>query len=429
MKAKAHKLFLKSPSFIQNIALSLYGLNARYIRYGGNYKIHYKNVSSHLKYSQNELDVYIKSSLQKTLKEAVLNVPYYRELFKKEKILLEHIKSIEDLSSIPVLEKDELRRAPENLVNSNYDIDKLLVVHTTGTTGTPLNIYCDYETRRRNYAFYNRFLNSAGIATCGKKATFGGRIIVPPEQTKPPFWRYSYFQKNLLFSSYHLNDENIPSYIEKLKKYKPDIVDSYPSSLYSIVKYAISHNIDLSGVAKGITTSAETLFADQRQLIEAAFNVPVYDQYGAVEMCVFIGQCSKGRYHIHSDYGITEFLHKDGSKAKPGEEAEIVCTGFINPVMPLIRYRIGDRGIYTDRPCECGSLFPVLEKILGRIDDVIITPDGRHVGRLSPVLKGFPVKEVQYIQRVKDVVEVYLVKDEQYYDSTEKELLNALRLR
>lgn len=429
MKSILEDAILKGPVFLQNIALSIYGLKSQYIRYGGNYTKYYKTASSHLKYTQTELNAYIESTLIKTINDAVENAPYYGELFQRENIPSNTIKTIEDLKKIPVLEKDEVRKAPQNFINKTFNTNRLLVIHTTGTTGTPLKVYSNAETRQRNYAFYNRFLNQAGIAFKRKRATFGGRIIVPSRQTLPPFWRYSYFQKNLLFSSYHLTDENIPFYIQQLTKFKPDYIDTYPSSLFCIAQYAKSHNINLRGITKGITTSAETLFPEQRHVIEAVFGVPIFDQYGAAEMCVFVGQCVEGKYHIHTDYGVIELLREDGSEAKPGEEAEIVCTSFINPVMPLIRYRIGDRGVFSDRPCKCGSIFPVMEKILGRIDDIIITPDGKKIGRLSPVMKGFPVKEIQFVQEVQSEVDIFIVKAPGYDDDTEVELISQLRNR
>ena len=429
MKTILENVVFKNPVFLQNVALSIYGLKSQYIRYGGNYTNYYSMVSSHLRCTQTELNAYIESALVKTINDAVENVPNYRALFQRENIPSNAIKSIKDLKKIPILEKDEIRKAPQNFINKKFNANRLLVVHTTGSTGTPLKIYCNTETRQRNYAFYNRFLNQVGIAFKRRRATFGGRIIVPSKQKKPPFWRYSYFQKNLLFSSYHLTDENIPFYIQQLTKFKPDYIDTYPSSLFCIAQYAKSHNINLRGITKEITTSAETLFPEQRHVIEAVFGVPIYDQYGAAEMCVFVGQCKEGNYHIHTDYGVIEFLREDGSKAKAGEESEIICTSFINPVMPLIRYRIGDRGIFSDSPCRCGSIFPVMEKILGRIDDVIITPDGKKIGRLSPVMKGFPVKEIQFVQKVQSEVDVFIVKAPGYDDNTEIELINQLRNR
>lgn len=429
MKSLFENIFLKAPVFLQNAALALYGLKIRHIRYGGDYKKIFDQIKDQRQSVYSDIKDNINIALRKTIKDAVQNVPYYIELFKKEGLVYDDIKRVEDLKKIPLLEKNPLRKDPLTFVNKKYDKKKLLCLHTTGTTGTPLNIFCNNSVRQCNYAFYDYFLVENNIKFMGKRATFGGRIIVPPRQKKPPFWRYSYFQKNMLFSSYHLTEKNIPYYIKKLERFRPDYIDSYPSSLYTIANYAQKYNIDLKNITNGITTSAETLLPDQRETIETVFGIPVSDQYGAAEMCIFVAQCKEGNYHIHSDYAAVEFLREDGTQAAVGEESEIVCTGLINPVMPLIRYRIGDRGILSNKKCKCGNPFPVMEKILGRMDDVIITPDGRKVGRLSPVLKGFPVKEVQYIQKSKDSVDVVIVKDNGYTNKTDKDVINELAKR
>jgi phenylacetate-CoA ligase len=422
-------LYFKSPTLIQNIALSAYGYKIDRIRHGGKYSDFIRNVCRQYTFDRNELGNYVNSQFVAIVKNAAIDVPYYKELFRKYGITVRDINSVDDIKKIPLLEKEVLRSDPARVVSTKYDKKDLVQIHTTGTTGTPLNIFCNRQVRQLNYAYYDRFLSMNGIKYQGKRATFGGRIIVHQEQAKPPFWRYSAFQKNLLFSSYHLKDANIPAYIEKMIDFRPDFIDSYPSSLYSIALYARRHNIDLRQVTNGITTSAETLLPGQREIIESVFGVPVRDQYGAAEMCVFFGQCKEGNYHVHSDYGVTEFLGDDGTPAPAGEEAEIVCTGLINPVMPLIRYRIGDRAVLSDKTCKCGSIFPVVETVLGRIDDVIITPDGKQVGRLSPVFKGLPVKEVQYVQRDRNSVLVQVVKAEGYKMETEKQTIQELRKR
>ncbi len=429
MKSLSESLYLRSPRLVQNLALTLYGIRLDLIRHGGNYRKYFATVSNQFNYDHEKLTNHINTLIRKTVADAGAHVPYYRALFDSKKIHFRDIQTVKDLEKIPLLEKKAVRESPSSFVDERYNGKNLLCVHTTGTTGTPLNIYCDQDVRQMNYAFYDRFLSKNGIDCRGTRATFGGRIIVSSGQKKPPFWRYSYFQKNELFSSYHLTDFNIPAYIEQLSKYRPDVIDAYPSSLYTIAKFADNQHISLKGITRGITTSAETLFPECREVIERVFGVPIVDQYGAAEMCVFAGQCREGNYHIHSDYGLLEFLREDGSNAKPGEDAELVCTGFINPVMPLIRYRIGDRGVLSEKRCTCGSIFPVLEKIIGRTDDTIQTPDGRRVGRLSPVLKGFPVKEAQYIQKKKESLTILIVKDAGYTEETEAAIRTELKKR
>jgi len=221
----------------------------------------------------------------------------------------------------------------------------------------------------------------------------------------------------------------MPAYIEKLRNYSPDYIDAYPSSLYILADYAVRNGFDLKGITKGITTSAETVFSEQREVIETSFGVPVADQYGAAEMCIFVGQCPEGAYHLHTDFGVVELINDDGIPAEDGEPGEVVCTGFINQVMPLIRYRIGDRAVFSNKTCACASPFRVLETLLGRIDDMILTPDGRRVGRLSPVLKGFPIKEAQYVQRDIHSLTVNVVRDTGYAQETSHHVVSELRKR
>jgi phenylacetate-CoA ligase len=427
MKSIGEKILLKSPVMLQNIILSLYGLRVLNVRYAGNYNKYKQQYTRRLKYSRKEVSAYQNQELASILKYSVMNIPYYKDVFSKNNFDVTHVKTVEDLKCLPLLEKDTLRKIPQQFVNESQK--KVLTLHTTGTTGTPLRIYCNNYDRQRNYAYFDRWLESLGIGASGKRATIGGRIIVPQKQDKPPFWRYSYFQKNMLYSSYHLTDENMGSYIDALRKYSPGYIDTYPSSIYSIAEFAMRNGINLKGITNYIVTSAETLFSYMRSTIESAFEAKIYDQYGAAEMCVFVGQCKNGRYHIHDDYGIVEFIADNGAPAKPGEEAEIVCTGFVNKTMPLIRYRIGDRGVLSDEKCECGLPFPVMEKIIGRMDDVIITPDGKKVGRLSPVLKGFPIKEAQYVQEDINVLKVLIVKGETYSEKTQKDVEQELRKR
>ncbi|MDD5674486.1 MAG: hypothetical protein PHC61_09995, partial [Chitinivibrionales bacterium] len=407
---KFQDIYYHLPVFLQNTFLSLYGYQVNKNRYAGNYSRFKKEADARLSWRREALEEYQFQKLKSTLKDAIDNVAYYKKSYKDCGISINDIKTISDFRNLPLLEKEPLRKAPSEFISKKYDPKTLQVIHTTGSTGTPLNIFCTPEVRQNNYAFYDRFLEIAGLFTHGKRATLGGRIIVAADQNHPPFWRNSSLQKNMLFSSYHLTEKNIPFYIEALRKYKPDLIDSYPSSLFVIADFAKRNGMDLKNITKGITTSAETLFPEQREIISEMFGVPVFDQYGAAEMCVFAGQCQQGNYHIHSDYGIVEFLKSDGAYGLPGEECELVCTSFINPVMPLIRYRIGDIGVLSAQECSCGLPFPVLEKIVGRIDDSIVTPDGRIIGRLSPVLKGFPIKEAQYVQNTRDSIEVRIVK-------------------
>jgi phenylacetate-CoA ligase len=429
MNINFEDLYLKSPLFIQNLAVQISGFKVNHSQKSGRYKSFLKEISGNLLMSKEKMVDYQTEKLKQIINLSFNQVPYYQDLFKKHGISSADIKTLEDLKKIPLLEKETLRKNPDLLLNQQYRRRSLMRLHTSGTTGTPLTIFCDQRTRQLNYAFFDRFLQLVGVDPHGNRATLGGRTIVSPHQQKPPFWRYVYFQNNLLLSAYHLTEENLDSYLKKLCQYKPAYIDAYPTSLYVLAEYAFNNNIKLTGITKAIITSAEMLQQFHREMIEKVFEAPIYDQYGCAEMCVFVAQCPSGNYHIHSDFGILEFLNSSGDPAAPGEVAEIVCTSLINPVMPLIRYRIGDLGILSDKKCGCSLSFPILEELSGRIDDMIYTPDGKKISRLGRVIYDFPIKEIQYIQKEIASVQVLIVKDTSFNENDEQRLIKELRKR
>lgn len=426
---KINILYDYSPIIMQNIMISLYGIYINHTRYKGQYEKYLQYYTKNMQKYPRDIDEYQNINLQNILKKAYQEVPYYGKLFDQYGIDISQIKTKADLRVIPYLEKSKIRENSNELISNKFNINKLYKISTTGTTGTPLGIFFDARVRQKNYAFYDRWIRSIGIDPRSKKATFGGRLVVPIEQKASPFWRTSAFQRNTYFSSYHFLPENMNVIVEKIKNLRPDYIDAYPSSIYAVAHHILKNNIDMSDVTTAIITSAETLFDNMREVIEEAFSGPVYDQYGSAEMCVFMAQCSHGKYHVHDDYSIIEFINEHGKPAKVGEPAEVVCTGLINDVMPLIRYRIGDMVILSKDLCSCGLPFQMVSKIIGRTDDIIITPEGRKVGRLSPVLKNHPVKEVQYIQKNINELKVLIVPDDGYEHGTEKTIEKELKKR
>lgn len=432
MNSRIEKLYLRCPAIVQNALISILGCREKFRRYSGIYQEHYRSILENQEKNCQQMERCQAEQLRKMIYTASSEVPYYKDLFSQIKLPPQDKFQLSDMERIPLLNKETLRNRSNDFIKSGVNRKKLIALHTTGTTGTPLKIFCTVEVRQKNYAFFSRFLNSVGIDPYGSRATMGSRLVVRAEQTKPPFWRYSLFQKSLFLSSYHLSDCNIESYIEVLKKMKPSYIDAFPSSVYAIGSYASRNNISLHGLTRAIVTSSESLHYYQRKTIEETFGVPVYDQYGSVEMCVFIAQCRSGQYHLYSDYSYVEFLNESGKRAGPGEEAEVICTGFINDTMPLIRYNIRDRVLLPsdrNKQCDCGSNFPVIKKVLGRTDDVVKTPDGRSIGRLSGVFRGYPVREAQFRQYKPDEIELLIVKDSKYNRDIEKSILMEVHRR
>lgn len=402
------KIYARAPTFIQNIAVSAKGLLLMNIRKKGEYHEFKKAVHSRRTWSAEKYKQYQLAQCKTLLKYAKHNVPYYQKILAD--INLSTISSLADFYRIPILYRNKLKEHSDDFVSNDGNLKALLSLHTTGTTGSPLTVQANASARQKNYAFFDAYLESLDLNPNSKHIILGGRIIVPQKVTEPPFWRYSYFQKSLLMSSYHLLDVHMDAYIDKIESFSPEYIESYPSSIYTLCKYILKKGRRLN--CKAVITSAETLFPEQREVIERALNTTVYDQYGCAEMSFFVAQCRMGSYHVRSDYGILELVDGEGNPVIKGQPGHVVSTGFINKAMPLIRYSIGDMATFSeDDTCKCGLATPILKEIQGRKDDMLITSNGNSIGRMSPVLKGFSVLESQYIQYKPGEVNLLIVPD------------------
>lgn len=421
-------LYFTSPVFIQNIATSIYGYHLHHTRYGNDSEKILLELLESQCYSFQKIRELQESKLKNLIMHAYNNIPYYKELFNGHNLRPEDIKYIEDLSKIPLLEKDTIRRNAEKLIYRNKKY-KILKLNTSGTSGSPLVILCDVESRKHHYVFLSRFREWFGVKTGMRRASFFGRIVVSPLQKKPPFWRFDKTENNFLFSSYHMSEDNLRHYCKKLMEIKPIEICGYPSSLFAISKF-LEKNKHYIINPSFIMTTAETLLDYQREMIENAFSCKVRDQYGCTEMAIFVSQCEEGSYHVHPEYGVIEVIDADGNVVEAGKEGEVVCTSFINRTMPLIRYRLGDLVIVRNEGCRCGRNFPVLEKIIGRVDDILTTPEGRPLGRLDPIFKsGKGIFETQIVQTSINTLQFNIVKDESFGENEKKDLLYEIKKR
>jgi phenylacetate-CoA ligase len=129
-----------------------------------------------------------------------------------------------------------------------------------------------------------------------------------------------------------------------------------------------------------------------------------------VENVLFASECEQGRLHVSPDVAVVEILHPDGSPCLPGEAGEVVTTGLMRTYQPLIRFRLGDMAMWDAESCPCGRQMPVIKEVIGRIEDVVIGPDGRQMVRFHGIFVNQPhVREGQIIQESLDLIRVNVV--------------------
>ena len=272
--------------------------------------------------------------------------------------------------------------------------------HTSGTSGKPLDMWWSRKTVQMFYALSEaRWRSWYSVSRKDPFAVFGGQLVTPIGSRKPPFWVWNAALKQLYFSSYHLAPDLVPHYLDALKRYNVKYIFGYSSSLYSVAEEVLRRQeTDLR--MKVAITNAEHLLPHHRQAIAEAFQCPVRETYGMAEIVTSASECEHGRLHLWPELGCVEIL-EDNRQVSNGTVGDLVCTSLLNTDMPLIRYRVGDRGALGPAvaPCTCGRTLPVLATLEGRSDDMLYTSDGRRIGRLDPVFKAqLPIREAQIVQ-------------------------------
>ena len=367
------------------------------------------------------------------LQEAFNYVPYYKKYFNDLNITLEDIKSapFKVLSKLPLLSKIDRRNFAGEILNTNPNRSLIEIGYTSGTSGTPTENFLDQESIDKSFALWSRFHETIGIKKPVRSVRFSGRLVVHPNQKGKRFWVYNYFDKQLLMSTYHLTDENMKHYIEKLNLFKPQFLDGYPSAFYILASYAIKNNLKIKCTPIAIATTAETLYDYQREAIEKVFNCRVYNQYASSEGSPFITECKSGSLHINLDSGIFEFLNAKNEKAQSGEIARMVVTSFRNLKTPLIRYDILDSILVGNNiKCNCGSEMPIIEKIIGREDDLLWTVQKGYIGRMDTAYKGLEgIIQSQIIQINPTDFEIKNIVDQSYTIEIEEKFIKNLKDR
>jgi phenylacetate-CoA ligase len=423
------RLYHHAPYPIRMAAASLRGYRLRKWRYGPETDRLVSEALERESWSWRQWEAWQQERLAYILRRAATQVPYYRSLLAGIENRAEE-NTWDQLENWPILPKEPLRENPYAFLADGCDPLKMSNEHTSGTSGKPLNLWRSRTTDLEWYALFEarvRIWN--GINRNDPWAIVGGQLVAPFHQTQPPFWVWNAGLQQLYMSAYHLSPQNVPAYLIALDRHKVVSILGYASSLYTLAQIATEKNLPVPP-QKVIISNAEPLFEYQRQFISKVFQCRVVDTYGMSEITAAASECQYGQMHLWPEVGIVEVFEEDEDKpVNPGEMGRLIQTGLLNSDMPLIRYEVGDRGTppMNNYECACGRQLPVINQIEGRLDDVVITRDGRRIGRLDPVFKAdFPIREAQIIQENLDIIRVNIVPAPGYSDETERLIVRNL---
>ncbi|MEW6216644.1 MAG: hypothetical protein AB1543_03080, partial [Candidatus Bipolaricaulota bacterium] len=319
--------------------------------------------------------------LRGVLVMAIRHVPWYRDTYQAHGLPEEQLArfTLADLPCLPTVGKQDIRPDPRRFVSERAG--RLHAYATSGSTGTPLTVYMNSTTQRQWQALYEaRCRNWAGVNRHMKRAMIGGRQVVPHSEPTPPFGRRNLAEGQLYLSAFHISRATCADYVRELAAFQPEYLVGYASAWFFLARFSREEGLEPPKV-RAILTSSEKLEPCMRQEIQEAFEAQAFDAYSGVEACCLASECEEHSLHVSPDAGIVEILDPDGDPVGPGQQGELVATGLVNLGQPLIRYRTGDLARWSQSVCPCGRGMPVLGDIVGRLEEVVVGPDGRETVR------------------------------------------------
>lgn len=363
------------------------------------------------------------SKLIKVLGTTFANIEYYKELRSLDLKRLTHL----EFQRIPIMTKDLIRENTKSLINRHYKkMSEVYKNYSGGSTGEPLEIHQTKDQTNNGMAcyLYSMFLNKVNIYESSVDL-WGALRDMHKDHTSFSF--KSFIKNNDVLNTFVLSDDIIENYIKNLNKIKPKYIKAYVHSIYAISKFINENQIEID-FKPVIQTTTGPLYPEMRMEIKKAFNdAHVYNFYGSRECSAIASEVSgKEGLYIFYDNVFVEILDDNNVPVKKGVEGNIVVTTLNNYYMPLIRYKIGDRGIKGD-DLDFGTLR--LENVTGRTLGVIHKKDRTRVdGQFFTTLffNKDGIKNFQIVQTSIDTIELKIVKSNKFLKSQLNEIVEKI---
>lgn len=362
--------YKKSPDLVKKALSAPFKILPRTYYLGNKFKYFLSEVSSMEYASKKAVEEYQWNRLSNLIQHAYNTVPFYMNKWREYGINISQIQNINDfVSIIPHVTKSDIQNEAKKFVSNIYSNKEMLRLNSGGSTGKPLQLFqLKGYTRSAEWAHMYIQWGRIGFKPGARMARLRGDYIGANKIYSFDPWR-----NILILSSFGIKAGTFSQYMNLLYKYKIEYINAYPASLFNLIQLSPTKNINIPTL-KAIFLGSENILDYQIDHIKKFFGIQnVYYWYGHGESCCLGGICEVStNYHFFPTYGFTEFVKNESIGENNDNIAEIVGTSFINPLMPLIRYRTEDYGIVQNETCQCGRNHVLLSKIIGREQEMAV---------------------------------------------------------
>lgn len=358
------------------------------------------------------------------------SVPYYRDLFSRAGIDSHHLSSTAELRALPYLTKELIRSNIEGL--KAREAKRLVRYNTGGSSGEPLVFYIGRDRVSHDVAAKWRATRWWGVDIGDPEIVLWGSPIEIGAQDRLRGLRDRMLRSRLL-PAFDMSDERMHQYLEVIRRMRPRMLFGYASAIARLAAHAQSSGAGMHDCGlRVVFVTGETLYPEQRQIIESVFGAPVANGYGARDAGFLAHQCPSGSLHLCSEHVIIELIDENGAPVTRGEPGEVVVTHLATSDFPFIRYRTGDVAVLSEQQCACGRGLPVLDRVLGRSTDFIRTRSGNTMHALALIyeVRDKPgVLNFKFVQAEDLSIELQIVAGPELTEHHERAIIAKLERR
>ena len=325
------------------------------------------------KQSEQEIKSFQEEKLQDLLHYLQEHSKFYQDLFLNNNINISSIKTLEDLSKIPVTTKDDLQSRNDDFMC----VDKSKIfdfVTTSGTLGDPVTFaMTDSDLERLGYNEYISF------ACANSNASDVFQLMVTMDRRFMAGLAYYSGIRKLGAGIIRVGPGNPGLQFDTIKRIQPTAFITVPSFILKLIDYAEKNGIDYknTSIKKAICIGENLRNPDFTlntlgKRIKEKWDIELYSTYASTEMGTAFTECTAGHGgHHHPEMIIVEFLDDNDLPVADDEPGEVTITTLGVEAMPLLRFKTGDICYHYSEPCSCGRNTIRLGPVIGRKKQMI----------------------------------------------------------
>ena len=313
------------------------------------------------------------------LRDALWRSPHYAATLASRGLSPADLRSLDDLRHFPCLDRETLARSFDAVpALPARGAGRLFVERSTGSTGRAVVVLKEDYDSVHMWALLRFWMRRLRLR-------FPARPRVALLCTLPHGVEYETPLPAIGGALARLSLAR-PDAAARLRRFAPHVVFTDPAGLHWLA------SLDEEPRPKLLLSSAMHLSPALRRRAEGALGAPVLNYYSTAETGPVAWECREadGRFHVLAPDVWVESI--DGLLA---------VTRLRASVLPLLRYRPGDRGEVDHGPCACGFRGPSIVGLTGRRACAFVTPDGRAVDawQLAWAFQHHPLDAFRLVQR------------------------------